>query len=168
MDFTFTNKAMQAMAGFAIQLNKNRWVCYIHVMILGTVMPLQSSSWNQFVCLYSCNSSRTAEWIFMKYCMGQFMKDCQGIWFSILTRQVQWLLTLRPLAFLYMWSITYLVYICRVPVIPFMQTQVTKMKLAYIISFPCPKTGNFILHIDLLCILAALLQWHIIVPADCL
>lgn len=64
--------------------------CYIHVMNVGTFMPLQSSSWNQFVCLYACTSSRTAEWIFMKYWLGQFMKYFQGVWFSILTRQVRW------------------------------------------------------------------------------
>jgi len=36
-------------------------VYYIHVMNVGTFVPLQRSSWDQFVCLYACNSSRTAK-----------------------------------------------------------------------------------------------------------
>jgi len=91
MDFTFTNKAMQAMAGFAIQLNKNRWVCYVPVMILGTFMPLQSGSWNQFVCLYACNSWRTAECISHEILYGTVHERFfQGIWFSVLTIHMQW------------------------------------------------------------------------------
>lgn len=149
------------MAGFAIQLNKNRWVCYIHVMILGTFMPLQSGSWNQFVCLYACNSWKNW-WMYLLWNIvwDSSWKIFQGIWFSILTRQVQWPLDTKDL-----------LHFCRheqlhpcstytecchpecvrayvVPVITYVHTHVTKMKWAYIISIPCSKTGNFILQID--------------------